>query len=229
MKRIGRLPMLSGFTCRHCPHLLRIALVVGVLQLASSALAAPLDGLAGWRATLGASFGIVGQDHRSAVQSTQHELSVNNQLSPILRVGYPLSPDLLLEGSARLDFYSGNLASSQSGSSERLDAWGAGLGLVWFCPRPIHLDTGGTGHPFLHASILHQDLYEEPDYTVESFDPAWGIGAGVGFATDTWELRLGYRWLEHDADRIASGVTAHDGDLDLSSVFLEASWVLTGF
>jgi hypothetical protein len=154
-----------------------------------------------------------------------YALDVDNDIYPLLRLGYAFSPKLAIDLGLRWDVYSGRMATAGAGGSDHLTSYTFSLGPVYTFDE-YHCKYLGALKPMVQLNLNYTIPRDDLDYPIVRFDPAFGAGIAVGAVKGNYNLRIGYRHIKLDRDRVLSGVAAASSDdkLNLSGVFFEVAY-----
>ena len=152
-----------------------------------------------------------------------YEMKVDNDIYPVLRLGYAFTDNLALELGFRWDIYSGEMDRSGAGGSGNPKGYTFLLGPVYTFGE-YQCRVLGPLKPMAHLNLGYTMLHDYPDYPVGEFDPAFGVDIAVGVQRQNIDLRLGYRYFELDGGDFQDGVNSADDSLNLSGVYMEIAY-----
>jgi opacity protein-like surface antigen len=173
----------------------------------------------------GLGFSHIDEAIHTRYSAADYQLTITNEIYPLLRLGYPLSDTYALELGARWDIYSGSIDRTSATGSEHLRSTTFQFGPV-YTGDEYHCRLIGPIRPLVAASLIYSVPYEKLRYPVTKFKPALGAGVAFGFQRQNADLRIGYRYLKLKRDRILAGVdaSASEDELSASGIFVELSY-----
>lgn len=158
-------------------------------------------------------------------QESDGQLTADNDANPVFHFKYPFSRKWTLELGLRRDLYSGKMdRRNPSGSGSRKGCTLL-LGPV-YSGDPIAHKFIGPVTPVVNLNLGYAVLYDDTDYPITGFEPAWGGDIAAGLQRRNMALRLGYRYYHLDRAILLSGLTPRltDDTPDLVGFFMELSY-----
>ncbi|BCS95691.1 hypothetical protein DSLASN_13230 [Desulfoluna limicola] len=211
------------FTCRPTGSIRVPALVFLLCLMAIPRVHA--DSGSPWTLSAGVSLGYLETTAHAEAGTREATLDVDTLVSPFLKLGYGLTPSVLVEVKAGLDIYSGALTGQTGTGSSSLRGFSVEAGPTWVGSERSSTLVG-SWRPLLHAGLRYGILRGDLDYPVENFEDAWGMDIAGGVAMDNWEIRLTGTWITHENGHETPGVDTakSSGELGLSRIGLECAW-----
>jgi len=174
---------------------------------------------------VGAGYSYVNEEVRATMNSTTSVFEVDYALYPIVRLGYRLNDRLAIETSFHFDYYNWEIQNSLSGNTTHFYGYTFVAGPVLY-DRERDFGFLGRGTLFTQAGIGCKLLHDNLDFPIEDYSTDLGCEIAVGLEKGKFDLRIGYGFFRHHANRAVSGFSTDSSNdrLDLSGFFCDITY-----